>query len=252
MIDSHCHLEQRDFDADRDEIIEKCKKELKAVITCCAHPSDFDLTIKMTNKYKNFVFATFGIHPEFIKEIREKEKDKFMGRIKENKSSIVGIGECGLDYFWVKDETLREKQKELFIEFINLAKDLKLPLVIHARDAVEDAIKILEKCDARNVQMHMFGSKNLLQRVIENGWRISIGPIIKTSKAHRKIARDMPIENILLETDSPWFGFGKRNDPLSIKLVAEKIAEIRKLDFEKVWKTCGENAARFFGLPVKI
>ena len=251
MIDVHCHLEQPDYDKDRDEVIEKCKQELKAVITCSAHPKDFDFTMKLVDMYKGFVFATVSIHPIYIKEVSEKEKDRFIDRIIENKDKIVGIGETGLDYFWVKERDWREKQKELFKELIELALKLKKPLVIHAREAYEDVVKILEDLVPNyRVDLHMFGENKLVPRVLENGWFVSMNTIVLRSKKHKKVVRDMPLERLMLETDAPWLGFGKRNTPLAIKQVAEKIAEVKKLDFEKVWQKCGENAVEFFRLPL--
>ncbi len=257
MIDSHCHLEQKDYDKDRDEVVEQCKKELKAVVTSCAHPKDFDLTMHIAEKYRGFVFPSIGIHPEYIKELRESEKDGLLEKIKQNRKSIFAVGEIGLDYFWVKERNWQEKQKELFAGMINFAKELKKPIVVHSRDAMEDTIKILEQEDAKHVLFHLFGARQQIERVIDNGWLISIGPIIARSKNHKKIARDFPLERILLETDSPWFGGEKggnplRGTPLNIKIPAEKIAEEKKLPFEQVWKQCGENAKGFFGLPVEI
>jgi TatD DNase family protein len=258
MIDIHCHLEQKDYDDDRDEVIEKCRKELKAVITCCAHPRDFAITMKMIENYKNFVFASCGIHPEYIKEISEKEIDDFLEKIKQNKDKIVAIGETGLDFWWIKESEWQEKQKELFIQLINLAKELRKPLVVHCRDAFEDTIKILEQENAKEVNMHMFGNHNFVNRIIENGWYISMNTIILRSKSYGKVIRDCPIEKLMLETDAPWLatkklteGIKLRNDPTSIKMVAEKIAEIKKLSFEEVWKTCRENAISFFKLPIQ-
>jgi TatD DNase family protein len=251
MIDAHCHLEQPDYDKDRDEIIEKCKQQLKAVITCCAHPKDFDLTLNLVGKNKGFVFATVGIHPEYIKEVSEKEKDEFLEKIKENKDKVVGIGEIGLDFFEVKESDWQKKQKELFIELINFAKEVNLPLVVHARDAFEDAIKILEQEDAKRVLLHMFGAHHLLKRVVENNWQVSLSTILARSKKHKKIARDAPLENLITETDSPWLGpEGKRNIPLNIKLVVEKIAEIKKIEFEKVDEITTQNAIKFFNLQI--
>lgn len=250
MIDSHCHLEQKEFDKDRHEVIELCKKELKAVVTCCAHPEDFTLTLEMVERYKDFVFACAGIHPEYIKEISEKQKDRFLERLKENKNKIVAIGECGLDFFWIKEKRWQNKQKELFVELINFAKDIRKPIVVHARNAFDDAIRILEQEDAKNVLMHLFGAKDLIQRVEENGWYISFGPIIMRSKKHKKIARDFPLDKILFETDSPWFGDNGRGTPLNIRGVCDKISEIKKIEFECVWKRCGKNAIEFFRLPI--
>jgi TatD DNase family protein len=250
MIDVHCHLEQKDYENDRDEVINKCREKLKAIITSCAHPNDLELTIEIVKKYKGFVFATLGIHPEYIGE-NLNIKD-FIEKVKKNKDNIVGIGEVGLDYHWVKEENLREKQRKLFRFFIKFAKELNLPLVIHSREAMQDTIKILEEEKAKNVLMHLFGDKKFVSKIIENGWFISVGPILLTSKNHKKIIKEMPIEKIMLETDSPWFGFGKRNEPIEIIKVAEKIAEIKKIGFNDVWNICGKNAIKFFNLPIEI
>jgi TatD DNase family protein len=261
MIDVHCHLEQSDYDKDRDQVVENCRKELKAIITSCANPKDFELTMKMTESYKNFVFASCGIHPEYIKELPQNQIDEFMELIKKNKDKIVAIGETGLDYFWVKEPEWQQKQKELFVQLIALAKEIRKPLVVHSRDCYEDTVKVLEQEDAKEVDMHMFGEHNLTNRVIGNGWFISMNTIVMRSKGHRKIARDCPLERLMLETDAPWLGLDKegsirspdqvRNDPTSVKMVAEKIAEIKKVDFEHVWKTCGQNAVKFFRLPLE-
>jgi len=257
MIDVHCHLEQEDYNKDRNEVIEKCRKELKAVITSCAHPRDFDLTMQLVDKYKNFVFASCGIHPEYIKEVSEREVDETIEKIKQNKHRIVAIGETGLDFFWIKEHDWQQKQKELFIRLINLAKELNKPLIIHCRDAFEDTIKILEQEDAREVDMHMFGNHNFVKRIIENGWYISMNTIILRSKSYGKVVRDCPLERLMLETDAPWLapkqfieGIESRNEPTSIKMVAEKIAETKKVSFENVWRKCGENAIKFFKLSL--
>jgi len=257
MIDIHCHLEQEDYNKDRDEVIEKCKKELKAVITSCAHPRDFDLTLQLTEKYKNFVFASYGIHPEYIKEVSESEIDDFLEKVKQNKDKLVAIGETGLDFWWTKEIEWQEKQKELFIRLISLAKEIKKPLIIHCRDAFEDTIKILEQENAKEVDMHMFGNHNFVNRIIKNGWYISVNTIILRSKSYGKVVRDCQMERLMLETDAPWLspkklleGIEARNDPTSIKIVAEKIAEMKKIKFEEVWQRCGENAIKFFKLPI--
>jgi len=251
MIDVHCHLEQRDYDSDRDQVIEKCRQKLNAVVTCCAHPEDFDLTMILVDKYKNFVFATVGIHPEYIKEISEEEKDNFLGLIKNNKNKIVGIGETGLDFFWVKEIGWQQRQKELFIEFINFAKDLKLPIIVHSRNAYDEAVKILEQEDAKQVLMHMFGANHLTKRIVENGWYVSTNTIVLRSKKHKKVVRDTPLEQLMLETDSPWLGLeGKRNDPTGVIDITNRLAEIKKITIYDVDKITTENAIRFFDLKI--
>jgi TatD DNase family protein len=250
MIDVHCHLEQEDYAKDREEVIEKCKKELNAVITCCCHPDDFDLTMEMVEKHKNFVFATVSIHPEYIKEIEHLKVDEFFKKIEENKEKIVGIGETGLEFI-IEEPEWREKQKELFVKFINLAENLNLPLVIHARKAFAEAIEILEKFGAKRVLMHFFTAKELLPKVIKNGWWISVNTTLLNSKKIKKIVRDLPIEKIMTETDSPWLGpNGTRNDPTSVKFVIERIAEIKKIDFEEADNITTQNAIEFFNLKI--
>ena len=259
MIDVHCHLEQEDYSKTRDEVIKKCKKELKAVITSCAHPKYFDITMEMVDNHKNFIFASFGIHPEYVKEVSGKEIDDFLELINENKERVTAIGETGLDYWWTKETEWQMKQKELFIQFIELSKEIKKPLVIHCRDAFEDIIRILEENDAREVNMHMFGKHNLVNRIMENGWYISMNTIILRSKSYGKVIRDCPLERLMLETDAPWLapqqlieGIKSINDPTSIKLVAKKIAEIKELSFKEIWRKCGENAIKFFRLPIEV
>ncbi len=130
-------------------------------------------------------------------------------------------------------------------------------MIIHSRKSEQECVKILENNDVKNVLMHMFGANHLTKRIIDNEWFISINTIILRSKKHKKVIRDAPLERILLETDAPWLapetlGTEKkaRNDPTSIKIVAERVAEVKKLDFEAVWKACGQNSIKFFNLPL--
>ena len=256
MIDAHCHLEQHDYDKDREEVIKHLKRELKAVITVCTHPKDLEKTLELVDRHKGFVFATAAIHPEYIREVNEKIIENFLEKLKENKDKIVGIGEQGLDFYWVRDERDREKQIEMFKQFIAFSKEIRKPLVIHSRDAYEETLNVLENEDAKEVLLHMWGGRQQIERVKENNFNITIGPIIERSKNHKKIAKDFPIERIMLETDSPWFG-GKtekgdriRGTPLNIKIPAGKIAEIKNISFDEVWRTCGENAIKFFKLDL--
>ncbi len=253
MIDSHCHLEQKEYFNDLDGVIQSCKKGgLKAVVTSCPDPRDFDRSLEIVNAHPEYVFLCSSIHPQFIKEFTAKQVDEYFDRLKANKSKLVAVGECGLDFFWIKEEEWREKQKDLFIQHIELSRKLKLPLVIHSRDAWEDVLKILEQEDTRKVLLHFWGGKEFTHRVIENNYSITIGPVIAKSKSYKKIACDFPIENILLETDSPWFGAnGERGIPTNIRVPCEEIAEVKKLEFKEVWEKCGNNAEKFFNLDLK-
>jgi TatD DNase family protein len=209
----------------------------------------------LVSRHKGFVFASVGVHPEYVKEIPDKEVDEFLDRIKENKDSVSSVGETGLDFHWVKEPEWQQKQRELFVKMIGFAKEIDRPLTIHSREAYEEVVKVLEQEDAKRVHLHLFGDNKLVGRIAENGWHVSIGPIVLRSKKHSQIARDMPLGQLMLETDAPWnhpsvFLEGKRarNEPTSVRAVAEKIAEIRKATFDEIWKACGQNAAKFFGL----
>jgi len=261
MIDSHCHLEWKSYDEDRDAVIDRCKKELKAVVSSCSRPWDFDKALAMQEKHKGFVFVTAGFHPEFMKEVDEKTRSDYIRKIIANRARIVGIGEVGLDYAWLKEPDEQERSRKLFAEMIGIAKRLDMPIVVHSREAHPDTLRILEENGAKRVLLHMWGGhqKELIDKVKDLGYFVSVNTIVLRSKGYSKVVKAMPIEKMMLETDSPWLGVRKegeewvmdqsvRNEPTSIKMVAKKIAEIKKMPFERVWRDCGENSARFFGL----
>ena len=257
MIDVHCHLEQKDYDKDRQEVIDACKNELKAIITSCAHPRDFELTMKLIDDNRGFVFCSCGIHPEYVKDVSEEQKKDFLCLLENKKEKIVSIGETGLDYWYIKKDEWRERQKILFVELIEMAKRLGKPLIIHSREVFGETLDVLESASAKNVDFHMWGDNSLTKRIIDNGWFVSMNTIILKSKKHKKIVRDMPLDRLMLETDSPWLAperlskcLNVRNDPRAIKIVAEKISEVKKLPFDEVWETCGKNAIKFFQLPL--
>lgn len=264
MIDTHCHLEQPVYDKDRDAVIEKCKAELRAVVTCAPDPKHYAITFEMVDAHPNFIFATAAIHPEYAKRFSEEEIERAMKILEENKSRLVAVGETGLDYDFVREADRREKQREMFVKFIRFAKRLELPVVVHIRNgpdkeetnAFEHAIEILEKENAKRVQLHMFGSRPLLQRALDNGWCISANAIILRSKNYKKLVRDTPLERLMLETDAPWLhpnGDNKaRNDPTGVRAVAEKVAEIKKTTVEEVGAATTGNAVEFFKLKIDL
>jgi len=250
MIDVHCHLEHEKFRNNK-QLIQSLKNELKAIITSSSHPEDFEYSLQLRKEFGGFVFLCVGLHPEYIEEFSEETLDFFEDFVKRNKNEIVSIGEIGLDYFWIKDESLREKQKWLFEKLIELAKSIDKPVTVHIRDAYEDALEILEKVDYQKVHLHMFGGDKFLDKVLSNEWKVSVGPILLRSKKHKKIVKNLPLERIMLETDSPWMKInGKESLPNDVKIVAEKICEIKKLSLEEVEKETDNNAISFFKLEL--
>jgi TatD DNase family protein len=263
MIDTHCHLEQPAYDADREAVIAECKRKLTAVITCAAKPSDYAATFAMAEKHKGFVFAVAGIHPEYVEDFSDAEVEAAIAEIEKNKSSIVGVGETGLDYSYIKTAAGRERQKQLFAKLVRLAKKLELPVVVHIRngedkdeaDAFADAFEILEREAAKRVQLHMFGARRLLERALANGWYVSANAIILRSKSYGKVVRDVPLERLMLETDAPWLhpsgDAAQRNDPTGVRAVAERVAEIKDAKLEDVDKATTRNATEFYGLKLR-
>ncbi|KON30661.1 hypothetical protein AC480_00555 [miscellaneous Crenarchaeota group archaeon SMTZ1-55] len=241
MIDTHCHLDQPDYASDRDAVIAACKSRLQAVVTCCANPEHFDLTMQLAREHRGFLKA-------YLKAILSHQQD------------LVAIGETGLDFNWITDADGQERQKHLFIEFIALADHLHLPVVVHSRNATAETLNVLEDQNAKAVQMHMFTTPALLNRVLENGWLISVNTLLLRSKTVKRIVRDCPLERMMLETDAPWLGLGQdgsikpkhvvRNEPTAVHLVAKKIAEIKKLNVLEVDQQTTETAKRFFNLRV--
>jgi TatD DNase family protein len=212
--------------------------------------------MQLVHQNRGFMFATASVHPEYVKEVDAEVTRNYFRTIKANQSNIVAIGETGLDYNWIKEVEWRRKQKQLFVDSIALAESLRLPLVIHSRDACEGAIDVLEEQQAKSVQLHMFTVHPLLPRVIDNGWMVSVNTFLLRSKSVGKIVRDCPLEHLMLETDSPWLGIGEdgnikpkdsvRNDPTAVALVAEKVATVKKVSVEEVDKQTTKNAKEFF------
>jgi len=210
-----------------------------------------------TLEYRNKCFKIKGV----ISESGKYYHATVHGSIFRKRYGVVAIGETGLDYYWVKDREGREKQKVLFEKQINLAKELDLPLVAHIRagkdeaDVFGDAIGILEKNEAEKVLLHMFSSKKNLNRVLENGWSISENAIAQSSKEHKRIIRTVPLECLMLETDSPYLvpepeksqGV-KINEPALVQRVAERVAEVKEVPLEKVISQTTQNAKGFFNL----
>jgi TatD DNase family protein len=258
MIDTHCHLEQPDYTIDRDAVITKCRSRLQAVVTSCANPEHFALTMQLVREHRGFLFACASLHPRYVKDVKGERLEAYLEAIRSHQTNLVAIGETGLDYNWITDADGQEKQKQLFVQLITLANRLQLPLVVHSRDATEDVLTILEAQGAKAVQMHMFTTPSLLTRVMENGWLISVNTLLLRSKTVKRIVRDCPLEQMMLETDAPWLGLGQdgnikpknvvRNDPTAVRLVAEKIAEIKRTDLHEVDSQTTDNAIKFFNL----
>lgn len=252
MIDAHCHLTFRNFENNRDQIIKECMDSMDAVVDSAPSIEDSGKSIRLAEKYPNFIFSCVGLHPSEIPKLTAKQIDSQIEFIKSNSGKIIAIGEVGIDKFHVKSEADRRKCADVFVQFIELAKELKKPLVIHSRGDNGEAIKILENSDARKAIMHCFGAEDFLQNVMDNRWFASIPTLIVRSKKHMRIAKQMPLELLLTETDSPFLSpiKGETNVPKNVRAVVEAIAAEKGISFGEVDKATTNNAINAFNLPL--
>ncbi|MFH1445550.1 MAG: TatD family hydrolase [Nanoarchaeota archaeon] len=254
MIDIHAHLCFPDFDKDREHVIEQAKGEMSAVIISSARYDEGVKVLKLAKKHPGFLFVTLGHHPT-EGDHKGKNYNDVIQLIRENVDKIVAIGEVGLDYHWEKDEKKREEQKVVFQEFVDLAKELKKPLVIHSWDAERECYEMVKDSGLTCIFHCYSGPKELANEILEHdNFYISISTGVVFSKGLRKIAKQMPLDRMLLETDSPFLDPDrerKHNVPWNIKISTEKIAKERKCSSEEILKTAKNNAVRVFGLKIK-
>ena len=249
VTDTHCHLQHERFKDDLDTVLSEISKNMTFAIVSGANVSWNRQAIDISSKHKN-IYSTIGLHPIDAAKLSEKEFMDELKFIEDNSSSIVGIGEIGLDWHWEKDDAMREIQKKRFVLFLTLAKKLDIPVVIHSWDGESDVLDILEHEKMKKVVMHCFsGNLDELARALNLGFYISVSTVIMRSKGTRKIARDCPLDKMLLETDAPYLWLnGERNVPWNTEVAAEKIAQIRKITTEEVLEATHKNAKRVFGI----
>ena len=249
IVDTHCHIDDRQFDEDRDDILKGISESMEFIVNIGC---DLDSSEKSVNyaKNKKFMYAVVGIHPTEIKNYNEETEKKIEELLKEDK--VVAVGEIGLDYHWMVTD--KEHQKEIFIRQMELAKRSKKPVVIHSRDAMEDTLNILEKYpDVRGI-FHCFPGSIESASKISDRYYFGIGGVLtfKNSRKTVEFLKKVDINRVVLETDSPYLSpvpfRGKRNTPLNVKYVAEKIAEIKGIPFEKVIEITTKNAKEIYNI----
>lgn len=252
IIDSHAHLDDPKFDEDRIEIIESLKENrIELVINPGADRPTSEAAFELAHKYDN-IYAAIGTHPHSADELTDDDIERYREMAKSDR--VVAIGEIGLDYYY--DNSPRELQKEAFIKQMELAEELKLPVVIHTRDASGDTYDILESFKDRVYGiMHCYsGSVEMAKRYLDLGYYISLaGPVtFKNSRVAKEVAAAVPIDKLLIETDSPYLSpepkRGRRNEPKHTLYVAECIAEIRNMDLDELIEVTNENTKRVFNL----
>jgi TatD DNase family protein len=263
-VDVHSHIHDAAFDEDRDAVVSEMKEKGFATITVGTDIVESGKAIACAEKYDN-VWATVGVHPV---DNRDEEFDREAYRELLKHPKVVALGECGLDYFHLKNfegDILadKERQKELFADQIELAAECDKPLMLHGRpnegmDAYEDMLHILQEAkgkygDRVRGNSHFFvGSADIARRFGELGFTVSFSGVITFAKMYEDLVRAVPLEMMHAETDSPYAApvphRGKRNTPLYVEHIYEKIAELKGLEKEEVRIQLLKNASRAFGI----
>ncbi|MDC0127886.1 TatD family hydrolase, partial [Methylophilaceae bacterium] len=244
-IDSHCHINFPELNQKIDEVLANMKVNNISHALCVSVTLDkINEILGLTQKYSN-IYASVGVHPDY-EDIQEPDIDTLV-RYSKNKK-VVAIGETGLDYFRLKGDL--SWQRDRFRTHIHAAIKSKLPLIIHTRNAQDDTIKIMreEGASAATGVMHCFTeSYEMAKKAIDLGFYISFSGIVtfKNAETLRETVKKIPIENILIETDSPYLApvpnRGKLNEPANVRYVAEKIAELKGITIEKVAEITTDN-----------
>lgn len=249
IINTHSHVNML-RETNIDEAIQNAIDNKIVTIVPSSSVQDIFDTDKFIKKY-NDVYGYVGVFPEEVKDFSDKTLSDMEEIIKSN-PKIIGIGEIGLDYYW--DKSFKELQKEVFIKQIEFANQMNLPLNIHSREAHLDTLEILKKYNKNSTAiMHCFsGSLEFAKECIKEGIYIALGGVVtfKNAKKTKEVAKDIPLEYLLLETDDPYLApvpfRGKENQPMYVKYVAEEIANLRGITPEEVAKTSTENAKKIF------
>lgn len=251
LIDSHAHLDDRRFDKDRDKLIKSFKKSgIDLIINPGADISSSIKAVSLSEEYDN-IYAAVGVHPHSAKEMDESSINILKSFTDRDK--VIAIGEIGLDFYY--DNSPRDIQRQRFIEQLNLAKEVDLPVIIHTRDAAQETFEILKEAQDGKLEgvLHCYsGSVEMALEYIKLGFYISLaGPVtFKNARVSKEVAKAVPLEKLLIETDAPYLTpephRGKRNEPLFVRYVAGTIAELRGISFDEVAKQTSENAKKLF------
>lgn len=250
MIDTHSHINFEDYKENFEQVLKDIKEnEVQKVIIPGVEPSTFDEIITYCDKYE-MIYGAIGIHPSEFQTYNSTIEKEIYNLIEHKK--IVAIGEIGLDYHYGSDT--KEEQKEIFNKQLKIAEKVQLPVIIHDREAHEDAFNIIQNYKLKDVIFHCFsGNIDFAKKCVEKGYYIAIGGVVtfKNAKELKEVAANIPLENLLLETDAPYLApvpfRGKTNSPAYLKYVAEEIAKLKQIDVEDVKVKTTENAKRIFG-----
>ena len=253
LIDVHCHLESQRYQKIMDKVINGAKERgIISIITSSVYLNTAETVLELANKYKNYIFPTLGFAPSEVVK-RPKTFEPFLKFAREKTDSYIALGEIGLDYYWVKDKEGQKLQEECFLKLIELANEIKKPIIIHCRDAEKRTIELIEQYyKGDKVHMHCFsGPVELIERGLKNGWYFSVPTSVVNRNYHKNLAKAVPLERMFLETDGPYLSPIKKvrmNEPKYISISAEYIADMKGVSVEEVAEKTTQNALDFFGI----
>ena len=253
IFESHAHYDDEAFDEDRETLLDSMQVHgVERVINVCAEVQNWDRTLNLTEKYP-FIYGAVGVHPDDVGSLTEDGIQKMKELCHLEK--VVAVGEIGLDYYWHKEPEHQKLQQHWFRQQLVIAREEKLPFIIHSRDAAQDTFEILKQENAGEIGgvVHCYSySVELAREYVRMGLYIGIGGVVtfKNARKLKEVAADIPLDRILLETDSPYMAptpyRGKRNCSLYLPYVAEEIARLRGITTEEVIEATEANARRVF------
>lgn len=250
MIDTHCHIDEEAFGADREEVIARQKEAgVDAMIVPGVNVASIETVMQVCHQQPGYCYPALGLHPEDVKADWQEQLAIVEQAIRANRNELVAIGEIGLDYYW--DKTFKDEQQEVLRRQMELAKELDLPVILHNRESTEDILRIAKEVGGRGV-FHCFnGSRETAQQILKMGFYVGIGGVL-TFK-NRKLAEKLdvvPLGRVLLETDAPYMApvphRGERNESRFMIHVAERLADVYNCALEEINMVTNTNAKQLF------
>jgi len=249
IVDTHCHIYEEYYE-NIDEFIKEIEEENIILIVNGINPKTNKEVINLTKRYPN-VYGALGFHPSEVDNIKDEDLLELEKQLKIDK--IVGLGEIGLDYYWRDDN--RERQIDIFRKQLKIAEKNKYPVIIHNRESTEDMLFILKEYKLKGIMHAYTKSIELAKEFIKLGYKIGIGGVLTFKNTNLKeVVKDLDIEKIVLETDSPYLtpepNRGKQNEPKNIKYVAKELSKIKNIPYEKLKKIILNNTLEIFDLDL--
>lgn len=250
IFETHAHYDDEAFDSDREELLLSMKEHgIGRIVNVCASIESLAATTELMEKYR-FVFGAFGIHPDDAEKVDDRILNEIREKLKQEKA--VAVGEIGLDYYWHKEEEEHALQKKVFSEQMLIAREAKVPFMIHSREAAQDTLDIVRdfmKDGMYGGIIHCFSyGKEMAREYLNMGLYLGVGGVstFKNAKKLKEVIAYAPLEQIVLETDSPYLSpepnRGKRNSSLNLPYVAAAIADLKGITKEEVIETTRKNA----------